>query len=463
MSAQAFRRVAIVNRGEPAMRLINAVREWNAQGLAPLRTIAIYTAVDRTAMFVREADEAVLHRARRPGRTWARRPTSTTPSCGGSSPSPAPTPCGRAGASCRRRPSSPGCAATWTSCSSAPPPRSWSGSATRSPRRCWPRRSACRWRRGPTGRSPTSTQAREHAERIGYPLMIKATAGGGGRGIRKVERAEDLAEAFERASSEGAKTAGDATVFMERAIAGGRHVEVQVVADATGDVWTLGVRDCSRAAAQPEGARGVGLHRAGRRPGAAPAHLGRRAGEGRGLRQRGHGRVPLRAARAPAVVPGGQHPAAGGALRHRGHHRRRHRQAAAARRGRRQAGRDRPGDAAGARARDRGPAHRRGPRAGLRPGARPHRAPEPARRPGRARRHRRGGGRHHPAAVRLHDRQDHRVGPRPQRGPRAAVPRAAPDHRGDRRRHHEQGVPARPARPARGAERRVRPPCGSTR
>ena len=60
MSAQAFRRVAIVNRGEPAMRLINAVREWNAQGLAPLRTIAIYTAVDRTAMFVREADEAVL-------------------------------------------------------------------------------------------------------------------------------------------------------------------------------------------------------------------------------------------------------------------------------------------------------------------------------------------------------------------------------------------------------------------
>ena len=98
------------------------------------------------------------------------------------------------------------------------------------------------WSNGPVA---DIAAAREHAERIGYPLMIKATAGGGGRGIRKVERAEDLAEAFERASSEGAKTAGDATVFMERAIAGGRHVEVQVVADATGDVWTLGVRDCS--------------------------------------------------------------------------------------------------------------------------------------------------------------------------------------------------------------------------
>src|SRR5256885_13465574 len=58
--AFAFGRVAVVNRGEPAMRLINAVREWNAEGRPPLRTIALYTAVDRRAMFVREADEAVL-------------------------------------------------------------------------------------------------------------------------------------------------------------------------------------------------------------------------------------------------------------------------------------------------------------------------------------------------------------------------------------------------------------------
>jgi len=60
-----------------------------------------------------------------------------------------------------------------------------------------------------------------------------------------VPSASGLDEAFERASSEAAKTAGDATVFLERAIRGGRHVEVQVVADAAGTVWTLGVRDCS--------------------------------------------------------------------------------------------------------------------------------------------------------------------------------------------------------------------------
>src|SRR2546429_9505594 len=75
--------------------------------------------------------------------------------------------------------------------------------------------------------------------------MVKATAGGGGRGIRLVRAPEDLEEAFERASSEASKTAGDATVFLERAIRGGRHVEVQVVADAAGTGWTLGVRDCS--------------------------------------------------------------------------------------------------------------------------------------------------------------------------------------------------------------------------
>ncbi len=87
--------------------------------------------------------------------------------------------------------------------------------------------------------------ARAQAELIGYPLMVKATAGGGGRGIRLVRSAEQLDEAFERAASEAAKTAGDATVFLEQAIHGGRHVEVQVVADTEGTVWTLGVRDCS--------------------------------------------------------------------------------------------------------------------------------------------------------------------------------------------------------------------------
>ena len=76
-------------------------------------------------------------------------------------------------------------------------------------------------------------------------LMIKATAGGGGRGIRRVENADEVATAFERARDEARRSFGDATVFMERVVQDARHVEVQVIADAHGNAWALGVRDCS--------------------------------------------------------------------------------------------------------------------------------------------------------------------------------------------------------------------------
>ena len=75
--------------------------------------------------------------------------------------------------------------------------------------------------------------------------MIKATSGGGGRGIRRVDDEAGLAEAFESARSEGLKAFGDATVFMERVVTGARHVEVQLIADEHGTAWAVGVRDCS--------------------------------------------------------------------------------------------------------------------------------------------------------------------------------------------------------------------------
>ena len=75
--------------------------------------------------------------------------------------------------------------------------------------------------------------------------MVKATAGGGGRGIRRVDGEAGLAEAFESARSEGLKAFGDATVFMERVVTGARHVEVQLIADHHGTAWAVGVRDCS--------------------------------------------------------------------------------------------------------------------------------------------------------------------------------------------------------------------------
>src|SRR5476649_1200097 len=80
---------------------------------------------------------------------------------------------------------------------------------------------------------------------IGYPLMLKATAGGGGRGIRVVTSDEELVDAFQRTSDEAARAFGSGVVFLERLVTGARHIEVQIIADGQGTAWALGVRDCS--------------------------------------------------------------------------------------------------------------------------------------------------------------------------------------------------------------------------
>ena len=244
-SRGAFSRVAVVNRGEPAMRLINAVREWNAEGRPPLRVIAVYTAADRHATFVREADEAVLIGPADPGEAFAASPYLDYAELE------------RALRACRADAVWPG----WGFVSEKAEfvelcdrlGITFIGPSADVMRRLGDKIESKRlaeevgvplaaWSGGPVA---DLTEAKAAAESIGYPLMVKATAGGGGRGIRLVRSAEQLDEAFERASSEASKTAGDATMFLERAIRGGHHIEVQVVADAKGTVWTLGVRDCS--------------------------------------------------------------------------------------------------------------------------------------------------------------------------------------------------------------------------
>ena len=87
--------------------------------------------------------------------------------------------------------------------------------------------------------------AHGEAARLGYPLLIKAASGGGGRGIRRVDAAEDLSAAWVSARAEAGKAFGDETVFLERLLAGSRHIEVQIMADNHGTVWPVGVRDCS--------------------------------------------------------------------------------------------------------------------------------------------------------------------------------------------------------------------------
>lgn len=88
-------------------------------------------------------------------------------------------------------------------------------------------------------------EAKKYAKEIGYPLLVKATAGGGGKGIRVVAREEDLADAFHTASREAESAFGNGDVFLEKYLTHVRHVEMQILADQQGNILCLGERDCS--------------------------------------------------------------------------------------------------------------------------------------------------------------------------------------------------------------------------
>ena len=88
-------------------------------------------------------------------------------------------------------------------------------------------------------------EAKEAAANIGYPVLIKASAGGGGKGIRLIEREEDMERAFETASSEAQKAFGDGRMYMEKYLDPVKHIEVQLLADEEGNIVCLGERECS--------------------------------------------------------------------------------------------------------------------------------------------------------------------------------------------------------------------------
>ncbi|RJO78855.1 ATP-grasp domain-containing protein [Nocardia panacis] len=234
-----FSRIAIVNRGEAAMRLIHAVRDLAAETGLPIETVALYTDVDRNATFVREADIAydlgaaaarpyldlkVLERA-----LIATGADSVWVGWGFVAEDPAFAElCEQIGVT-------------------------FIGPSPEAMRKLGDKIGAkliaeevgvpvAPWSRGAV---ETVDAALAAAREIGYPLMLKATAGGGGRGIRVVTNDADLVDAYERTRQEAARAFGSGVVFLERLVTGARHVEVQVIADGQGTAWALGVRDCS--------------------------------------------------------------------------------------------------------------------------------------------------------------------------------------------------------------------------
>ncbi|MFC4147263.1 carboxyl transferase domain-containing protein [Micromonospora mangrovi] len=234
-----FSRVAIVNRGEAAMRLIHAVRELAAETGARIETVALYTDVDRTATFVREADVAyeIGPASARPYLDLTRLERALVET---------------------------GADAAWVGWGFVAEDPAFAelcekigvtfvGPSADAMRQLGDKIGAkllaeevgvpvAPWSRGAVD---TLEAALAAADGIGYPLMLKATAGGGGRGIRVVRDSAELADAYERTSQEAARAFGSGVVFLERLVTGARHVEVQVIADGQGTAWALGVRDCS--------------------------------------------------------------------------------------------------------------------------------------------------------------------------------------------------------------------------
>jgi acetyl/propionyl-CoA carboxylase alpha subunit/acetyl-CoA carboxylase carboxyltransferase component len=234
-----FTRIAIVNRGEAAMRLIRAARDLSAETGTRIETVAFYTSADRAAMFVREADLA-----------YPLGPASARPYLDH--------------AVLERALVETGADAAWVGWGFVAEDPAFAelcekigvtfiGPHAEAMRRLGDKIGAkliaeevgvpvAPWSRGEVA---TLDDALAAAARIGYPLMLKAAAGGGGRGIRVITSASDLTGTFERTRQEALRAFGSGTVFLERLVTGARHVEVQLIADGQGAAWALGVRDCS--------------------------------------------------------------------------------------------------------------------------------------------------------------------------------------------------------------------------
>jgi acetyl-CoA carboxylase, biotin carboxylase subunit len=228
-----FGRVLIANRGEVAVRIIRACRELGAEA------VAVYSTADRDSLHVRLADRAVHIGPPLPADSYLRIPSLVA-------------------------------AATTTECDAVHP--GWGFLAENAAFAL-----ACEDNDlvfiGPRAESietmgdkiaakeamaeagvplvPGSDgavdleQAREVAGEVGFPVLLKASAGGGGRGMRLVESADELEPAYRTASSEAQSAFGDGALYVEKAVVGARHVEIQVLGDGEGAVLTLGERDCS--------------------------------------------------------------------------------------------------------------------------------------------------------------------------------------------------------------------------
>ncbi len=227
-----FTKVLVANRGEIACRVIRTLREMG------IRSVAIYSDVDRAALHVRMADEAVAIGEAPAAASYLRidRVLDAARKTGAQAVHP-----GYGFLSEN--------AAFAQACADAgivfigPPASAIHAMGSKTAARDLMTKAGVPIVPGAT--CSDVNEALSRAKELGYPVMIKASAGGGGKGMRLVHKPDDLPAAWDRARSESKKAFGDDTVYLEKAIVQPRHVEIQVLGDQHGNVVHLFERDCS--------------------------------------------------------------------------------------------------------------------------------------------------------------------------------------------------------------------------
>ncbi len=229
-----FRKVLIANRGEIALRVISACKEMG------IRTVAVYSEADRNSLHVRFADEAICIGPPRSADSYLNVPAVISAAEIADVDAIHPG----YGLLSENANFAEVCRATNIKFI-GPPPEVTRMMGEKSTARQTMKKAKVPILPGSDGVIADEKEALEWAKNVGYPVILKAVAGGGGRGMRICRNAEELPAMYQQASTEAANAFGNGDMYMEKFIERPRHIEFQVLADEHGNVMSLGERECS--------------------------------------------------------------------------------------------------------------------------------------------------------------------------------------------------------------------------
>src|SRR5512146_1173070 len=229
-----FKKILIANRGEIALRIICACKELG------VRTVAIYSEADRNALHVRFADEAICIGPPRLAESYLNIPAVISAAEIANVDAIHPG-YGLLSENANFAEVCETCGIKFI----GPPPEITRLMGEKEKARQAMKRAGVPILPGSDGVVATAEEALEWAQQMGYPVIVKASAGGGGRGMRIIRREDELPNLFHAAQSEAAAAFGNGDLYMEKFIEQPRHIEFQVLADQYRNVVTLGERECS--------------------------------------------------------------------------------------------------------------------------------------------------------------------------------------------------------------------------